>query len=486
MFLGRRRRAVERASARPNGAIADMSRFPCWCCAPRSVRVTKHEVLVASRRADRLYKWLAELPSPDAELILAVGLQRAEPAYFDKIVHLLFERGSDAAWAGLISNYPLLKPELRARLRADPQRMRSGLVRVLRGGSPQGRCNALEALRDTPEPALAYLLPDLLRASSSDVRRAAAVTLRCLAEMVVDGAAESQSDKRVDVVRAVWEALRGFDSHYRLEVVECALWFTHDLGRDLWAVLANRRSPTAHVVSANLNSWDSPRLARFLLEALTQPAWRIAARDLLTRWQGADRLTTILRNSDLLRHPEFRDSLNSLRRPAWFAGLHDLRELPKELWVQAPEWLVLLGLRPEDKLTLLANWSDTAFADLRTAVEKAVRTVAVQQDSSTAEPVAQTLPGVSRRSPEQSQPARVIATAGTDEPPAAAFAASHVLDRQAAAVREQAQAALQRLTQCGPDQTTADQIAALEETLHRLRAELSAASPPPPEWENPA
>jgi hypothetical protein len=478
---------------------------------------------MASRRADRLYEWLAKLPSPEAELILAAGLERAEPAYFDRIVELLFERGSDAAWAGLIASYPRLGPQVRVRLRADEQQMRSGLVRVLRGGSPQGRCNALQALCENPEPALAYVLPDALRASSGDVRRAAAVTLRYLAEIVVDsegndraeparvapgqadgteasgntagaagtagGACQSEATRpgsaRAAVARAVWEALRSFDSHYRLEVAEAALWFAGDLGRDLWSVLANRRSPMAHVVSANLNSWDSPRLARFLLEGLSQPAWRAASRELLVRWRGAERLSAILRNSDLLARRDFREALNSLRRPAWFAGLSDLRELPPELRARAPEWLVLLGYRPEEKRRLLANWSETAFVELRAAAEKAVRTLALQDDSCTPEPDVQSMPGSTGHAADQRGSGDAPATRSADEPPAATPVVADELGPRVEAVREQARRALQKLAQRSPDQTAANQIAELEETLRGLRGELSSANAAHAEEEKP-
>jgi hypothetical protein len=460
---------------------------------------------MASRRADKLYDWLAELPSPDAELILAAALERAEPPYFDRIVELLFERASDAAWAGLIANYPVLSPEVRARLRADPQQMRSGLVRVLRGGSPQGRCNALQALCENPEPALAYLLPDALRASASDVRRAAAVTLRRLAEIVIEPAAEparvgpeqsnasqpqSQapppaSEDRLAVARAVWEALRSFDLHYRLEVVEAALWFTLDFGRDLWEMLGNRRSPTAHVVSANLRSWDSPRLARFLLEALAQSAWRASARDLLVRWRGVPRLTAILRHSDLLRRAEFREGLGSLKRPAWFAGVQDLRELPAELRVQAPDWLVLLSFRPEEKLTLLANWSESAFADLRNAAKKAATSLAAaQNDPRSLETEVQSLPAASRRSGEHTRFTQAEAKPQPVQPPSAPpHAAPPALEQRVATLREQAQRTLQRLAQRGPDRTAANEIAELEEALARLRAELPPEENTPTEWE---
>lgn len=357
--------------------------------------------LVASRWVDKLYDWLAKLPSPDAEMILSAGLERAEPPYFERLVELLFERASEAAWAELIANYPRLSPQARARLRADGQQMRAGLARVLRGGSPLGRCNAMQALCDDPAPALAYLLPDVLRTSSGDVRRMAAETLRWLAEFVLDFAkpteqagppraepenrirSESRSEAvarqradRASVARAVCEALRGFESHYRVEVVEAALWLTRDLGEDLWSVLANRRLPTAHVVSANLKAWDGPRLARFLLEALAQRSWRASAREQLMRWQGPERLAALLRNSDLLERPDFREGLNTLGRPGWFFGLNDLRDLPPELRARAPEWLVLLGYRPEQKRALLAHWSEVAFEELRVAAEAAARAMA--------------------------------------------------------------------------------------------------------------
>lgn len=324
---------------------------------------------------DRLYEWLDQVPTPVCEQILAAGLEHAEPPYFERIVELLFSRESDAGWGALIANYPRLTPAMRQRLLEDPQHLRAGLATALRATSAKARHQALLALSEHPCPTLSYLLPDALRDSSDAVRKTAASTLRRIAEGVLDCRLEEDWDEarrqeyqsnRAEVARAVQEALRTFDLHYRLEALEVALWFAEDFGDDLWLLLGNRRSQCGHLVAEHLDAWNSPRLARFLLAALTQPAWRYPAQQVLQQWRSRAEVAALLQNTDLLTDANIRRQLNRLKQVRWFDRLDDqLRGLPARLRPCMPQWVCYLGLAESTRCGLLGRWLKSSNPDLR-------------------------------------------------------------------------------------------------------------------------
>ena len=331
--------------------------------------------MTATQRLDALYAWLADVPTPACERILATALEHAESPYFERIAELLFGRDTEAAWAGLIGNYPRLRPAATQRLRADAARFRAGLAHALRARTATARANALAVLREHPCSAVSYLLPDVLRDTSEEVRGAAALALRRVAEAVLDGEAlEEWDDRRRDahhsarteVAKAAWEALRTFDLHYRLEAVEVALWFAQDFPDPLWASLDNPRAHGSYVVRRHLDSWNSPRLARFLLEALARPTWRSSAQQLLREWHKPPEIGAMLRNTDALANPEIRRRLGLIKPVRWFDDLgNDLQLLPPALRKRAPQWVCHLGYTPDRRLTLLSNWLGSADASLR-------------------------------------------------------------------------------------------------------------------------
>ena len=212
-------------------------------------------------QVDALYRWLETLPAPRAEEIFAAALEHAEPAYAERIIGLLLTRNTEAAWTGLLANWPRLGRQTQDRLRCQPQRWRAALVLALQTGTPRARCQALSLLAAEPCPSLCYLLPDALRATSEEVRQAAALTLRKMAEAVLEPVdlptlerqpVFASRDGRAEVAGAVREALQTFELHYRREVLEISLWFARDLGSTLWEMLNDPRNAGTQAVRQQL------------------------------------------------------------------------------------------------------------------------------------------------------------------------------------------------------------------------------------------
>lgn len=335
-----------------------------------------------SAPVDALYEWLATAESPGAEHLLAAGLAHAEPEYRERITRLLFNRRTEEAWAALVGNYERLSQAAQATLVADEPLFRGGLTRALERPDALARKNALAALCAHPRLQLAFLLPDVLRDPSDEVRRAAAATFRALAGRLLDqpppaGASsqerETYAAERAELTKALLSALRAFDLHYRREVIEVSLWLTKDLGAALWGILGNRRSACGSVADNGLCHWNSPRLARFLLEGLAQSGWRVPAQRLLQTWRKPEEVIALLRESEILHNEEIARRLTLLKDPPYFNEFGpQLSKLPPELRVRVPAWVCRLGYPEDKKALMLGRWLDSPDANLRRATEGAL------------------------------------------------------------------------------------------------------------------
>ncbi len=335
--------------------------------------------------ADKLYDWLAQGPTPECDRTLAAALAHAEPPYFDRIVQVLLKRAHEVSWAGLIGHYARLSPATRRELLANDKLMQAGIATMVRSGSVEIRRNALAALQDCLSPRLAYLLTDALHDESREVRDSAARVLRETAGAFLDrlpptsqtdpaAVAEYQAE-RERLVRALSDALRTFDVHFRVEAVEAALWFADDLGLLLWETLSNSRSRCGYVVGERLESWTHPRLAAFLLLGLTRPEWRPRTHPLLHRWSKPAEITALLRHSTLLARPGIRRALSGLKLP-WPRQLDTwMSAIPADLRARVPEWVCCLGYDDDEKARLLSKWLFSASSDVHRAAVYALATL---------------------------------------------------------------------------------------------------------------
>jgi hypothetical protein len=319
-------------------------------------------------RVERIYGWLAAEQGPEADRILAAGLEHAESLYADRIVAILLGRATEAAWAGLVANYDHLSPEARRQLHDRPGLLRPGITAALKWNTARGRQNALGLLASDPCPPLLYLAADLLRDDSAKVRELAAQVLRGSAERTLSSELTVAAADRAALVDALREALRTFERHHQLDVLETCLWFAKDLGEHLWDVLSAPRCGAGHAVAQHLETWDHPRLAGFLLLALGRPAWRRPAHQMLNSWSTRSELLAMLQNTDLLADPLVCQNLHLLKWPRWLAAAGpNLEELPPEARAQVPHWICHLGFTDQERVHCLKLWQASAQPEVQRA-----------------------------------------------------------------------------------------------------------------------
>lgn len=315
--------------------------------------------------ADRLYEWLTQTPGPDADRIFAAALENAEPAWANRIIQVLLSRGQDESWVGIVGRYETLSRDVRQKLRGDPDRLHASIALTIRSGSSVARANALAALNDSIRARTAYVIPAALRDPLPKTRVLAGRVLRRMAEHVLDQpdpppddeeARRLRDEDRRQLVLALREAIRTVDVHGRTEVLETALWFAADLGRDLWNVLEARRSRASIVVQEHLYEWEHPRLAGFLLLALLRPAWRDAAARMLQSWSALPAVSAVLSTGVGVDSEALRGALGAVTSPRWFEPLDELlRTLPEAELSLLPRWVPCLGFSEEQKVALLGR-----------------------------------------------------------------------------------------------------------------------------------
>lgn len=322
-------------------------------------------------QVDLLYSWLASGPTPDCDYIFSEALEHAEDGWAERIIEVLRARGHDASIAALVGCWERLPETTREQLQQDRERLWRAITLATRFSSPQARLNALRALDGCITPRLAYLLPNLLRDQSDDVRALAARLLRRSAEFFLeyggdepDEAAREQAAR--NLLRAVEDALRTYDVHKRIEALEVALWFARELGQELWHMLHSTRSRAGNGVRENLVNWNHLRLADFLLLALRERGWEDEAAALLREWKSPEQITALLERHALVMHRRWRARLARVRQPCWLDEVGpDMEGIAPRLRCRMPAWVRYAGFESQQRMALLSRWSRSEDLDLR-------------------------------------------------------------------------------------------------------------------------
>lgn len=325
-------------------------------------------------RIDALYNLLAKDVSADAVEALSEGLSLAQAEYAERIAAILVERRHESAWAALAGNYARLSPGTREKISRKRELLIPGLGVALRHLAAEQRRNALELLAQMPHPEYAYRAAECMHDASPAVRAAA---MRALVRLAEHGL-ECGPDVRRQLGLALRDALRTFEGHHSHEVLQAALWYAPELEDELWKALSSAGGSAAQVVERNLKEWADPRLAAFLILALTQTSWQRAALAVLEQWQSRECGLAIVRRLDLLARPEVRQALHKLRNPLWFvAVVGSLTDVPPAVIASLPTWVRYLGFHDHEKWRCLDAWTKSRRPELQLG---AVHALALMND----------------------------------------------------------------------------------------------------------
>lgn len=331
---------------------------------------------------DQIYQYLRNDKTPQADRVLRAAMADAEPEYFDRMVGCLLVRKTPSACAALIAHYERLEPETRKTLRSRGDPYYDALAAVMSTGTPDERLCALTAFLDDPAPRLADVLQEGLRDRTPAVRERSALALRTVADVFLSEGTEpatgragarptARRQEEQQLVATLRESLLSLDTHLRVEILEPCLWFCKQIGDPFWQAIYRSRSRCARVLIERLASWNSSRLADFLLREQSHTELRRIMQKTLAAWGTPDEISELLRRSTRLADPETRRSLLGVRNPKWFRNLGKyLEALPRELRREAPAWVCAAGYTERERIALLRRWTEAADIELSRAATR--------------------------------------------------------------------------------------------------------------------
>lgn len=326
---------------------------------------------------DRIYAWLQRGLGPESDRILAAGLPHAEESWLERIIAALVERDRPESWRALIGHYERTRAAIDPLLNLGRDSVRAGLSGALQSQSPRERENALKILKSRPTANLAYAVANTLHDAVPAIRGAAAEVLLRIADEVLrlievrsaeGGPTEAARQTEVSIVRALREAVNGYDNHLRGEALQAAAWYSRHMGAEFWEKITSPRSRAGALIRRQLERWDHPRLAHFLVKSLKYVELRAAAARVLQSWSTVPQVSALLAEHALLDDSDISRGLAAVQRPAWFADSDPgLGCFPAELRVNAPRWAASAGYDEATRIKLLSHWMRSGDRELHSA-----------------------------------------------------------------------------------------------------------------------
>jgi HEAT repeat protein len=349
-------------------------------------------------------------PGLAADEALGAALRSAEPELIPSIVNTIFARNSAAGLGHLPEMLHELDEATQASIVSRSAHLFGALRSSMRSSEVQTRLNVLHIVRRSGNPRLAYIASAAVHDGSTQIRAEAGVTLleltqnhcerhdetlNCL-RISMDDCAQVQRgigktlrllrEERQFLVDALREALAGFESHHRPEVLEAAMLVCEELEEALFQQGTLRRGKLTHAMMGILGESMSPSLAKFIYIALGHPDLRRRIVTVLGLHRGSDLFIEMIRHHWLTRDPAIRRNLAAVRNIGWLSGsIEPAFTLPDDVAQAAPAWLMALGLTPEQKVKLIAGFliidhpaANRAAVWALTKIKTAASTVALQ------------------------------------------------------------------------------------------------------------
>lgn len=324
---------------------------------------------------------LKDMPGDAADQALVSGILEVAPEVQREIIHIVLERGNEAGLAGLLPIFDRLTPVSQAQIISNTSRLFGALRTCVRSSSGQTRQNTLQIVRQSGSPRLAYLAGGAMHDGSPKIRSEAAITLlslvdrHCCAQIETTASLreslkkdpsifrsigttlQMMRDERQSLVSALRSVLDHYESHHRSEVLEASILLAHELEDGLFGQSTIKRGKLTHAMVEIISSSLSPRFVPFLYVALCYPELRRKIAPRISACRDIGFFTEFIRWHWIARDPDVGKHLVAIRSIAWLEdGFEAAFNLPADVAVMAPSWLMSLGLPSDQKVSLLTNY----------------------------------------------------------------------------------------------------------------------------------
>ena len=221
---------------------------------------------------------------------------------------------------------------------------------------------------------------------------------------------ETRQAQATFLADALAAAVLGWEHHFRLEVLEAALWLG---GKVEWAIrekLQESRTRIARPLSDQLSRTADPRLAEFVLRALAIPELRPSAVRAIERAKDPSFIRALTAQTWLLSDPQIKRGCRWIRELRWLGSRSEvLLALDRSQAAGAVRLLGATGGSPERKMEILRK---LAGADDEELPRAAAGQIAIANESDLFQAVASgagTLPHHAVLQPPADPPANLRA-----------------------------------------------------------------------------
>lgn len=308
---------------------------------------------------------------------LIEALPHVEGAVRSAALDLLRKRARPESLATVIARCPCYDKTLQEAVLRRLGEFHAGVRRAIESTVFEERAAAIEAVAAAEDDTCAYLLADALRAHCPRTRELAAgavhrMTASLLARrdagMTPDDARvyHACAERWTEVLRTV---VQFWETHMHAEALEAALWMIETVEPALLKKLSQSQNRIVHSLNEILESASDPRLAGFVLRALSIADLRTAAVLAITNARDPKFAGALIEEAWLLGDTAIEHGCRWVRDAApirdWIVGMAGI---DARLAARAVRWIDATGGPREHTLTLLRDLSNADSDELRRAV----------------------------------------------------------------------------------------------------------------------
>lgn len=329
----------------------------------------------------RINDFLRTAEDPAADDAIVAALEIVPPDAHAPLIELLISRNTEEGLKGVVELFDQLESSARAKIVGSTGRLFATLRASIRSSKNQTRLNALQIIRRSENPRLAYLAALAIYDGAVKIRAEAAVTLREMSLQHLSNHVQTTAilrdaddeegtlartivatvrliiEERQYLLSAMQDALANFESHHRPEVLEAAMLFADQLEEQLFTKNALSRGKLTQAMLDILGEHLPKKFVPFLYVALKYPELRRRIVDLLSTCRDPELFAEFIRQRWLASDPGIRKGLYQIRSLEWLGdGFEPSFTLPPDVAAAAPGWVLALGIPMEQKVSVLLNF----------------------------------------------------------------------------------------------------------------------------------
>lgn len=270
---------------------------------------------------------LQEAPNGALDDALVDALVHTHGPVRGEYLKALLKRGRATVLGKVIGRFGSGDDDLDRRLIPAVSQLESAIRALIQNGSTSERLAAVALLEEADEPSVAYLLGDLVARGEPKTQEAAAEALCVLTTRLLMRCSLADSTSDAESLRKQTELLASaftpvfqcWELHMNRACMTAGLWLGHHV-RDAVAVkLAQVRNGLDGPIRRVLSQTSDPRLAGFLIAALSIPEIRATTASTIARCRDLPVIEAIVERADRLRDDAIRHGCKFVKDTGWLA-----------------------------------------------------------------------------------------------------------------------------------------------------------------------